>query len=106
MELSSFFISACSSFPTGTKSLVIFPMCIIAAVFLNTLYLQITVIIFVKHAALLLFLLSEAEDVKGLIGELHVLAIVDGGHGDLALGHVPVVQDVVGQEAWRMRNVS
>ena len=54
-----------------------------------------TVIIFVKHAALLLFLLSEAEDVKGLVGELHVLAIVDGGNGDLALRHVPVVHDVV-----------
>ena len=54
-----------------------------------------TVIIFVKHAALLLFLLSEAKDVKGLIGELHVLAIVDGGNSDLALRHVPVVHDVV-----------
>ena len=95
MELSSFFISACSSLPTGTKSLVIFPMCIIAAVFLNTLYLQMTVRVFVKNAALLLFLLSETKDVKGLIGELHVLAIVDGGNGDLALRHVPVVHDVV-----------
>ena len=70
-------------------------MCIIAAVFLNTLYLQMTVRVFVKNAALLLFLLSETEDVKGLIGELHVLAIVDGGNGDLALRHVPVVHDVV-----------
>ena len=31
-------ISACSSLPTGTKSLVMFPMCIMQAVFLNTLY--------------------------------------------------------------------
>ena len=53
-----------------------------------------------------LLLLSEAKDVKGFVGKLHVLAVVDGGHGDLALGHVPVVQDVVGQEAWRMNNVS
>ena len=30
--------SACSSLPTGTKSLVMLPMCIMQAVFLNTSY--------------------------------------------------------------------
>ena len=44
--------------------------------------------------------MSEAKNVKGFVGKLHVLAVVDGGHGDLALGHVPVVHDVVGEQAW------
>ena len=44
-------------------------------------------------------LLAEAKDVKGLVSELHVLLVVDGGHGELTLGHVPVVLDVVGQQA-------
>ena len=48
---------------------------------------------------IVLHLLAEAKDVKGLVGELHVLPVVDGGHGQLALRHVPVVLDVVGQEA-------
>ena len=46
-----------------------------------------------------LLLLSEAKNVKGFVGKLHVLAVVDGGHSDLALRHVPVVHDVVGQQA-------
>lgn len=31
--------------------------------------------------------------------ELHVFLIVDGGHGNLALGHVVVVVDVVAEAA-------
>merc|ERR1719270_1859972 len=62
----------------------------------------------VHHASsvlehIVLLLLSEAKNVKGFVGKLHVLAIVDGGHGDLALGHVPVVQDVVGQETFLLQ---
>merc|ERR1719500_1334078 len=58
----------------------------------------------VHHASgvaehIVLHLLGEAKNVKGLISELHVLLVVDGGHGELSLGHVPVVLDVVGQEA-------
>ena len=52
-----------------------------------------------RNIYIVLHLLAEAKDVKGLVGELHVLPVVDGGHGELALGHVPVVLDVVGQEA-------
>ena len=44
-------------------------------------------------------LLGESQNIKGLIGKLHVFTVVDGGHRDLALGHVPVVHDVVGQQA-------
>ena len=50
-----------------------------------------------KH--IILHLLREAKNVKGLISKHHVLLVVDGGHSELALGHVPVVLDVVGQEA-------
>ena len=46
-----------------------------------------------------LLLLGEAEDVEGLVRELHVLLVVDGLHGDLALGHEVVVTDVVAQFA-------
>ena len=52
-----------------------------------------------RNIYIVLHLLAEAKDVKGLVGELHVLPVVDGGHGQLALRHVPVVLDVVGQEA-------
>ena len=48
---------------------------------------------------IVLHLGGEAKDVEGFVGELHVLLVVDGGHGELALGHVPVVLDVVGEEA-------
>merc|ERR1719220_881878 len=48
---------------------------------------------------IVLHLCGEAKDVKGLISELHVLLVVNGGHGQLALGHIPVVLDVVGQQA-------
>ena len=51
---------------------------------------------------ILLHLLTEAKDIEGLVSEHHVLLVVDGGHGQLALGDVPVVQDVVSQQAlWR-----
>ena len=58
----------------------------------------------VHHASsvaehIVLHLGGEAKDVEGFVGELHVLLVVDGGDGELALGHVPVVLDVVGQEA-------
>ena len=39
---------------------------------------------------------GEAKNVKGLIRELHVPFVVDGRHSQLALGHVPVILDVVG----------
>ena len=48
---------------------------------------------------MLLHLVGEAQDVKGLISELHVLLVVNGGNSQLPLGHVPVVLDVVGQQA-------
>ena len=51
---------------------------------------------------ILLHLLTEAKDIEGLVSEHHVLLVVDGGNGQLALGDVPVVQDVVSQQAlWR-----
>ena len=40
---------------------------------------------------ILLHLLAEAKDIEGLVSEHHVLLVVDGGHGQLALGDVPVV---------------
>ena len=43
--------------------------------------------------------LGKTKNIKGFIGKLHVLLVVDGGDGELTLGHVPVVLDVVGQEA-------
>merc|ERR550539_1077955 len=46
-----------------------------------------------------LLFLAEAESHEGLVSELHVLLVVNGGDGKLALGDVPVVQDVVGQQA-------
>merc|ERR1711963_733535 len=42
--------------------------------------------------------LREAESHEGLVSELHVLLVVNGGDSQLALGDVPVVQDVVGQQ--------
>ena len=45
----------------------------------------------------------EAQNVKGFVGEHHVLLVVNGGHRELALGHVPVVKDVVGQQALRLQ---
>merc|ERR1712015_147358 len=42
---------------------------------------------------------GETKDVEGFVGKHHVLLVVNGGDGQLALGHVPVVQNVVGQEA-------
>ena len=51
---------------------------------------------------ILLHLLTEAKDIEGLVSEHHVFLVVDGRHGQLALGDVPVVQDVVSQQAlWR-----
>merc|ERR1712045_976605 len=44
---------------------------------------------------IVLLLLGEAESI---VGVHHVLLVVNGGDSQLALGHVPVVQDVVGQE--------
>ena len=44
-------------------------------------------------------LCGEAENVEGLISKLHVFLVVDGGHGEFALGHEPVVLDVVAQQA-------
>merc|ERR1712045_343494 len=49
-----------------------------------------------EHVVLLL--LGEAKGIESLIGVHHVLLVVNGGDSQLALGHVPVVQDVVGQE--------
>merc|ERR1711971_1476366 len=80
-------ISACSSLPTGTKSLVMLPMHHAGSV--------------LEH--IVFHVLAEAQDVKGLIGKLHVLPVVDGGHSQLALGHIPVVLDVVGQEAFLLQ---
>ena len=48
---------------------------------------------------IILLICCKSENIKGLIGKLHVFTVVDGGHRDLALGHVPVVHDVVGQQA-------
>merc|ERR1719189_2917254 len=48
---------------------------------------------------IVLHLCGEAKNVKGLISKLHVLLVVNGGHGQLALGHIPVVLDVIGQQA-------
>merc|ERR1712079_298604 len=48
---------------------------------------------------IVLLLLREAKDVKGLVGVLHVLPVVDGGDSELALGDIPVVQDVIAKEA-------
>ena len=48
---------------------------------------------------ILLHLLAEAKDIEGFVSEHHVLLVVDGRHGQLALGDVPVVEDVVGEEA-------
>ena len=58
----------------------------------------------VHHASsvlehLVLHLLGEAKNVKGLISEHHVLLVVNGGHSEFALGHKPVVLDVVAQQA-------
>merc|ERR1719356_426666 len=62
----------------------------------------------VHHASsvaehIVLHLGGEAKDVEGFVGELHVLLVVDGGDGELALGHVPVVLDVVGEEAFLLQ---
>ena len=88
--------SACSSLPTGTKSLVMLPMCIMQAVFLNTSYF-----IWLENPEMrkencwpVYWLTKLTKDVKSLISELHVLPVVDGGHSEFALGHVPVVLDV------------
>merc|ERR1719193_454673 len=43
--------------------------------------------------------LVEAQNVKGFVSEHHVFLVVNGGHGQLALRHVPVVLDVVAQQA-------
>ena len=52
----------------------------------------------ITHSNLLehivLHLRAEAKNVKGFVGKLHVLLVVDGGHSELSLGHVPVVLDV------------
>merc|ERR1719412_306673 len=47
---------------------------------------------------IVLLILGEAERHEGLVSELHVLLVVNGGDSQLALGHVPVVQDLVGQK--------
>merc|ERR1712073_284192 len=47
---------------------------------------------------IVLLLLAEAKSHKGLMSELHVLLVVNGGDSQLALGHPPVVQDLVGQK--------
>ena len=44
-------------------------------------------------------LLSEVEDLEGIVSELQVLVVIDGGHGCLALGHKVVVIDVLAQMA-------
>ena len=51
----------------------------------------------------ILHLGAEAQNVKGFVSEHHVLLVVNGGHCELALGHVPVVKDVVGQQALRLQ---
>merc|ERR1712073_87014 len=48
---------------------------------------------------IVLLLLGEAESHEGLMSELHVLLVVNGGDSQLALGHPPVVQDLVGEQA-------
>merc|ERR1719412_759281 len=47
---------------------------------------------------IVLLILGEAERHEGLVSELHVLLVVNGGDSQLALGNVPVVQDLVGQK--------
>ena len=42
--------------------------------------------------------LGKTKNIKGFIGKLHVLLVVDGGDGELALGDIPVVQDVIREE--------
>ena len=44
-----------------------------------------------KNTYIVLHVVGESKDVKGLIGKHHVLLVVNGGHSEFALGHVPVV---------------
>merc|ERR1719341_1817037 len=48
---------------------------------------------------IILLLLAEAERHEGLVSELHVLLVVNRGDSELALGDIPVIKDLVGQQA-------
>merc|ERR1711884_355005 len=48
---------------------------------------------------IVLLLGGEAESHESLVSELHVLLVINGGDSQFALGHVPIVQDVVGQKS-------
>merc|ERR1712079_194806 len=48
---------------------------------------------------IVLLLLREAKRHESLVSELHVLLVVNGGDSQLALGHPPVVQDLVREHA-------
>ena len=54
----------------------------------------------------LLHLFGEAEDIKGFVGILHILLVVYPVNGKLALGHVPVVLDVVCQKALLLKQAN
>merc|ERR1711971_1025009 len=45
-----------------------------------------------------LLICGEAKSHESLVSELHVLLVINGGDSELALGDIPVVQDLVGQE--------
>merc|ERR1711971_362230 len=47
---------------------------------------------------IVLLICGEAESHESLVSELHVLLVINGGDSELALGDIPVVQDLVGQE--------
>merc|ERR1719410_1762185 len=48
---------------------------------------------------IILLLLGEAKRHEGLMSELHVLLVVNGGDSELALGDIPVVKDLIAEEA-------
>merc|ERR1719385_253679 len=57
----------------------------------------------VHHASsvlehIILLSLSETKDIKGFIGKVHVFLVINGGDSELALGDIPVVQDVIGKQ--------
>merc|ERR1712045_366639 len=47
---------------------------------------------------IVLLICGEAKSHESLVSELHVLLVINGGDSELALGDIPVVQDLVGQE--------
>ena len=50
-------------------------------------------------AYIVFHLLAESEDVKRFVGKLHVLPVIDGGHGELSLRDKPIVENVIAEMA-------